>query len=107
MNLVTVRTAGLAESAGTSLRARPSRLWVMWSIWSISPGLLALAPYFQRCDQAPSKLRRRLGLGRPSQRDAGLSGKSAMALERMRPTVETDSARPSPASIARSLALPM
>ncbi len=79
----------------------------MWSIWSISPGPLARSPYLHRFAQAPPKLRRRLGLARPSQKDAGLMRPSAMALESMRPTVETDRASPSLASIARSLALPM
>ncbi len=79
----------------------------MWSIWSISPGALALSPHFHRLAQAPSKLRRRLGLRRPSQRDAGLMRPSAMALERMRPTVDTDRRTPSLASMAWSLALPM
>ena len=79
----------------------------MWSTWSISPGAWALSPGRQHCDQPPSKRRRRLGFKRPSQKDAGLIRPSAMALLRMRPTVDTDRWTPSLASIACSLALPM
>ena len=97
----------VGQMARNSLMVWPSRLKVMWWTWTSSPGAWALAPYLHRSAQAPSKLRRRLGLSRPSQKDAGRTRPSAMALESIRPTVEADRASPSRASIAWSRALPM
>ena len=51
----------VGQMARNSLMVWPSRLKVMWSTWTSSPGAWALAPYLHRSAQAPSKLRRRLG----------------------------------------------
>ena len=94
------------QIARNSLMVWPSREKVMWSIWTSWPGLLGLAPYFQRCAQPPN-LRRRLGFRRPSQALAGGTRPAAMARERMRPTVETLSRRPLRSSMRWMGALPM
>ncbi len=94
------------QMARNSLMELPSRETVMWSIWTSWPGRSALSPYFHRRAQ-PLNLRGRLGLARPSQRLAGGTAPSAMARERMRPTVDTLSRRPWRSSRRWTRALPM
>ena len=92
----------MGQTARNSLRVWPSRLTVMWSIWTSSPMREAREPYFQRCAQEPSKSRRRFARTRPRQTAQGRTRPSATPRARIRPTVEAPRGRPSRASRTRS-----
>ena len=59
------------STARNSLSGCPSRLTVMWSIWTSSPGLSAFMPKRQRLAWPEAKSLRRFGSARPRSQATG------------------------------------